>query len=254
MFGSTRIELQHDERAIWLDLIVLASKDSGFVRANPETEYPIKLLAGMLNATEELVERTIQRCLETKKIKKADNGVGYYLLNWQEYQLTERYKRKFQKNVEDLVHSSQNRSYCSQKVSPIGEERRGEERYIEKKADPEVKLFIDYYYEEFKKRFRAAPIINGGKDGSLVKELLGTIGLEELKRLLGLFFKAEDEFIKDSGYTIGVFKSQINKLITGGGHGKDRLHDERIEKRFRMAFGDYEKPKAESIEEDSGAS
>lgn len=97
IFGSTRIELKHDERAIWVDLLALASKDSGYIRANPDTEYPVRLLAGMLNADTELLERSLQRCIETGKIRKAENGIGFYLINWKEYQLSQRHKRRFER-------------------------------------------------------------------------------------------------------------------------------------------------------------
>ncbi len=57
----------------------------------------------------------------------------------------------------------------------------------------------------------------GAKDGSLIKTLLGKMDIEKLKELAIYFFEAEDNFIIHSGYTIGVFYSQINRLqITKG--------------------------------------
>lgn len=84
-----------------------------------------------------------------------------------------------------------------------------------KPVSPEVKIFIDFYHEEFKTRFGTPPLIQGGKDGKVVKELLEKIKLDELKILLNSFFDSDDPFIQKSGYTIGVFKSQINKLKIG---------------------------------------
>ena len=78
-----------------------------------------------------------------------------------------------------------------------------------------MKTFIDFYFEEFKARFGKPPIIEGGKDGNLIKRLLKDITLEDLKDLLTKFFDSTDKFILGSGYTIGVFKSQINKLQIG---------------------------------------
>lgn len=51
------------------------------------------------------------------------------------------------------------------------------------------------------------------KDGKLVKDLLGTYDLPELQRLLVEFFASMDPFIRASGYGLGVFATQINKLI-----------------------------------------
>ena len=95
IFGSTRIELQHDERAIWVDFMALASMDSGFIRANPVTAYPVPQLAGLLCCKEALLLRSIKRFLETEKIKETDPGI-YYLLNWEEFQLSERQRRRIQ--------------------------------------------------------------------------------------------------------------------------------------------------------------
>jgi len=85
----------------------------------------------------------------------------------------------------------------------------------QKTVSPEVKIFIDFYHEEFKKTFGTPPLIQGGKDGKTIKDLLLKIPLKELKGLLISFFDSEDPFIEKSGYTIGVFKSQINKLKIG---------------------------------------
>ncbi len=85
--------------------------------------------------------------------------------------------------------------------------------YCEK--NPEIKECIDFYYETFKEQFGKPPIIQGAKDGKLLKSLLKAIPIEEMKSLIKKFFDSDDPFIQKSGYTIGVFKSQINKLRIG---------------------------------------
>lgn len=137
IFGSTRIELQPDERSVWVDLMAIASKDNGYIRANPETGYPSQQLAGLLCITEELLGRTFQRCLETNKIKKSENGAGYYIINWSSYQLTDRYKRRFQSNVQEKEHSSLNTEYSSSETEPIGEDRIGKKRIGKKRIGEE---------------------------------------------------------------------------------------------------------------------
>jgi len=97
IFGSTRIELTHEERAIWIDFLALASKDDGYIRANKETPYPLQQLAGMLCCEMDLLTTTIAKFAskEIKKIKVYKNGI-IYLLNWEEYKLTPRHKRRFE--------------------------------------------------------------------------------------------------------------------------------------------------------------
>jgi len=89
---------------------------------------------------------------------------------------------------------------------------------------PALKFLIDYYYEKFKEKFGVPPIISRGKDGALLKELLLNLTDKDLVVLMNHFFESEDPFIKQSGYTIGVFKTQINKLITQTKSKKEDNH------------------------------
>jgi hypothetical protein len=79
--------------------------------------------------------------------------------------------------------------------------------------NPAVKEFIDFWYLTFRERFGQPYRVEGGKDGALLKSLLKTYSLDRLKSLAGAFFKSTDPFIQKSGYTIGSFSSQMNKLI-----------------------------------------
>jgi uncharacterized protein YdaU (DUF1376 family) len=85
----------------------------------------------------------------------------------------------------------------------------------QKPPSPDVKAFIDFYYRNFEETFLSPPLIEGGKDGSIIKALLKEIPLTELEGLMLKFLDSSDLFIQKSGYTIGVFKSQINKLRIG---------------------------------------
>lgn len=79
-------------------------------------------------------------------------------------------------------------------------------------SNPEIKIFLDYYHQEFLSRFGVPPIIQGGKEGKIIQGLLKKIPLDNLKTLLQKFFTSSDKFISQSGYTLGVFRSQIQKL------------------------------------------
>jgi hypothetical protein len=83
-------------------------------------------------------------------------------------------------------------------------------------AEPAVKRLIDHYFNCFVKKFGERPAIDGKKDGAIIKRLLSTYGEDKLKGLIDAFFESTDPFIRQSGYTIGVFKTQVNKLITSG--------------------------------------
>jgi len=65
IFGSMRIECTIIERAIWIDLLALASKDNGFIRANEETPYLITQLAGMLVIKEDQLRNAIHKFIRS---------------------------------------------------------------------------------------------------------------------------------------------------------------------------------------------
>jgi len=79
-------------------------------------------------------------------------------------------------------------------------------------ADPRIKVFIDYHFENYRKHGKGTYLVDGKKDGSLVKKMLGTLDLPTLQTLDDDLFTSEDPFIRGSGYTIGVFFAVLNKL------------------------------------------
>jgi len=82
-----------------------------------------------------------------------------------------------------------------------------------KKKNPHIRKFMAVFSEEFKKKFNMAPQITRGKDGWLVKQMLENHTLDELTSLIPYFWRLRDDLIKKNGYTIGMFKARLNKLI-----------------------------------------
>jgi len=100
LWGSTRFELTIEQRAVWIDLLAIAGKDGGFIRANASFPYPPSQLAGMLIVPQDILESTIQRCLETGKLTLQPDGT-LYVTNWEEYNFTDRHQRRMiQKKLE----------------------------------------------------------------------------------------------------------------------------------------------------------
>ena len=46
-----------------------------------------------------------------------------------------------------------------------------------------------------------------------MKEMLSVHSFQELKKLREEFFRSQDSFIEGSDYSIGIFKTKINKLV-----------------------------------------
>ena len=80
--------------------------------------------------------------------------------------------------------------------------------------DPQVKEFIDWFFQAYQSAVGEKYHVNGGKDGAVVKRLLATYDLPKLKELGEKFFASRDDFILKAGFSIGVFASQINKLVS----------------------------------------
>ena len=81
--------------------------------------------------------------------------------------------------------------------------------------NPEIAIFLKYAFDTFQKTFSEKMLVDGGKDGNIIKKMLGTYDLDKLKELWNTFLKSDDPFIVKAGRTVGVFKTQINKLISG---------------------------------------
>lgn len=109
LMGSTRFELDPGERSVFLDLLVLAAKDDGFIRANSEMGYPHEYLARILNVSIELLESSLVKCAQFGKIEEKGSGI-YYIKNWKEYSLSVSHKKRLlseakKANDTELSHS-----------------------------------------------------------------------------------------------------------------------------------------------------
>ena len=121
------------------------------------------------------------------------------------------------------------------KINSIKGNGRAKESSLKKKdikktyrVNPDIKKFIDTFFEAFKTIFgKSYKVID--KDAKIVQGLLRTYEYDGLVELMGQFFESGDEFVIKAGYTIPVFSSQINKLISQ----KPKKQDEEINYTFK---------------------
>lgn len=99
---------------------------------------------------------------------------------------------------------------------PPSEKQKKEQKPRKVKEPPssDHQRVMGHYYTSFQEKFGVKPVIAGGKDGDLIKKLLAQKPVDEIIVLLDDFFNSQDSFIKNSGYTLGAFFSQVNKLAT----------------------------------------
>jgi len=76
----------------------------------------------------------------------------------------------------------------------------------------EKKHLLTYFCGKYQERFNRKYVPSYAKDYSLLKNILGTLSEKEVISLMDKFFATNDPFVLKEGFTIGIFKSQINKL------------------------------------------
>jgi len=113
LLGSTRLEMTHEQRALWLDLLALSAKDQGYIRANEDVPYPVEQLAGFLMAPVGVLAATIEVCLDKGKLERLPNGT-LHVTSWDRYKLTRQYRGRLEreqvkKNREDETRVEESR-------------------------------------------------------------------------------------------------------------------------------------------------
>ena len=154
IFGSIRIECTLEERAIWVDLLSLASKDNGHIRANEEMPYPVEQLAGMLRVPKETLSKAIEKFINLKdkngkgKLTKTKEGT-LYVTKWEKYQFSESYLRvqKYREKESDSRHGNAKSLQCNKKTLPYNNTLNNNKinNNKEKAESLHEKLFKDFW-------------------------------------------------------------------------------------------------------------
>lgn len=179
---------------------------------------PSKMICAMLQLpTLKDVVSCLQKVKNVTVSSETNTNVSYFIKyeNWHKYQgdfSTNRVK-KFR------AEKRKNETPKKRREEKREEEIRKEEKRIEKtiitpSGNGDVKAFLSYASETFKDAFKETLLIEYGKDGSIVKNLLKTYDIQKIQALWDAFLLSDDEFIRKAGYSIGIFKTQINKLLS----------------------------------------
>jgi uncharacterized protein YdaU (DUF1376 family) len=72
---------------------------------------------------------------------------------------------------------------------------------------------LTLFSELHQKRFGTPAEISGKKDGAILAAMFRQRGLEETRRLVAAFFELRDPWVQERGFSVGVFKTQIAKLL-----------------------------------------
>lgn len=100
--GTIRWELEPDERGVWYDLLLLAGdcRTAGIISANETTPLPRRTIAGRLNIDDELLDRTIKKCVASGRIEIDKKGL-IHICSWAKYQSEYQRQKKYRQKTED---------------------------------------------------------------------------------------------------------------------------------------------------------
>jgi hypothetical protein len=87
-------------------------------------------------------------------------------------------------------------------------------------------LLIRFWCDTYEAHAGAKYPFSGGKDGATIKWLLSLYTIDDVKSYMVAFFEIEDEFIEQSGYSLGVFRGCLPKIIqfVRKGPARPKLH------------------------------
>lgn len=86
LHGSLAFQLEPAERCAFYELVYLAGLcgQEGLIADRDQRPYPHSYIAHEIHVSEELLERTLAKCLEEGRISENEHGI--YITNWKAYQ------------------------------------------------------------------------------------------------------------------------------------------------------------------------
>ena len=204
-----------EARGVWWEML-LCMWDA---RERGKLEGTVEGLARLVGCTEEQLKKTVQELSVTKTADVTQCNDSVTIINRRMFRdekqrkLTRsRVQRHRDCELQRTCNDDVTRPSSSSNTTTSSSNTKRIKKHIGRSPNPDVKKVIDFYFQEFKARFGSPPVIEGGKDGKIISGLLETFPPTHLISLLMNFFDSEDKFVRESGYTLGVFKSQIQKL------------------------------------------
>jgi len=86
LIGTIRFDFTPAERGVWFDLLALAgnSRFDGVIAPGEGSKYPHPWIAATLDIPLELLEQTLEKCQQSRRI--IEDADGIHIVNWTKYQ------------------------------------------------------------------------------------------------------------------------------------------------------------------------
>ena len=78
-----------------------------------------------------------------------------------------------------------------------------------------INTFLEYFMYRHKEILGYPYLVNYGKDSKIMKDIATLYGQNKVTQMIDIYLGAvkTDEFLKKTGASVGIFKTQIPKLI-----------------------------------------
>jgi hypothetical protein len=163
--GSTRFELEPDERGCWIDILAKASIN------DPPGEFEyfnLEQLAHQFNVKLDLLIRTLDKSEKFGKIRHLRKKRKIIVLNWKKYQSEYERQRPYRQQLTDVKKTDKS---CNQITTGLHvEERRGEEKREEREREKIKKYKKKKENEGTSPDPLTSPLPSSPKEGKTVKE------------------------------------------------------------------------------------
>ena len=122
--GSIREDLLPDERSVWADFLALAglTRESrrGYIERSEGIPYRKNHLLSMLNISEELFDRAIDKCVAEGRLQVLPDGT-MCITNWGKYNDTSSYEEKNRQKDISIERAKETKKRKSEAVDTIVE-------------------------------------------------------------------------------------------------------------------------------------
>ena len=176
-------KLDDEEKLLFMGLLLLA----GLTHNNiPDEPKFIKRHLNLALEESKISEKITKICLVFPKVVRKSHFINFKNFN----------------ALHNYIGKSKGNTWDSPK----------EENSIVKNSILNPKPVLMFFSDTYKQRFSKEYIINWGKETKIFKDLLTILSEDDIKARITEFFDTPNDFVAKAGYTVGVFKSQINKL------------------------------------------
>lgn len=181
-----------------------------------EVSHPIDAWSRFLCETPEKTQHflTVFRTLRLAEVtENHDHVITVKITNLLKYR-DEYSNRKKKERYRDSIGIVSGVSHEQDTDTEAEAELESKKKKVSAKADPRVKSLITYFYDHFLIAQKKKYIVNGGKDGTLLKALLQSgESLESIQILIDKYLSMNgDTWLGKQPKSVGLFCSKINDV------------------------------------------